>query len=62
MIKKISKVILVFLMVLGIFFAISNVMVKELTSKQFPVVKYIPEEPDCRGEGNTCIDMTEQPI
>jgi len=60
MIKKIAKVVLVLLMVLGMFWAISNVLVKELNCKQFPVVKYIPEEPACRGEGTTCIDMTEQ--
>jgi hypothetical protein len=59
MIKKIAKLVLVLLMVLGMFCAISNVLVTELQSKQFPVVKYIPEEPACRGEGTTCIDMTD---
>ena len=62
MLKKIAKVVLVLLMIIGMFCAISNVVVKELHSKEFPVVKYIPEEPDCRGEGTTCIDMTEEPV
>lgn len=61
MFKKIATAVLVLLMVLGMFCAISNVLVSELQSKQFPLVKYIPEEPACKGEGNTCIDATQPP-
>lgn len=58
MVKKIAKAVLVLLMVLGMFWAISNVLVKELNCIQFPVVKYDPEKPDCKGDGDDCIDMT----
>ncbi len=60
MIKKIAKVVLVLLMVIGMICAISNVLVTELQSKDFPVVKYLPEVPDCSGDGDDCIDMTEE--
>ena len=46
-------------MVIGMFCAISNVLVTELQSKEFPVVKYDPEKPDCKGDGDDCIDMTD---
>ena len=58
MIKKIVKVVLVLLMVVGAVIAASNMMDEELHAVG-KWVKYLPDEPDCRGEGNTCYDFTD---
>lgn len=58
MTKRIAKIVLVLLMVIGFVFALSNILFTELHAKQFPVVKYLPEVPDCKGDGDDCIDMT----
>ena len=58
MCKKFFKIVLVVLMLLGMVCALSNILVTELHSEQFPVVKYRPDIPDCKGEGDDCIDMT----
>jgi hypothetical protein len=57
MIKKIVKVVLVLLMVVGAVIAASNMIDLELHAAG-KWVKYLPDEPDCRGEGNTCYDFT----
>ncbi len=58
MIKKIVKVVLVLLMVIGAVIAASNMIDLELHAAG-KWVKYLPEEPDCRGDGDDCFDFTD---
>ncbi len=56
--KKVVKVLLVVLMLIGAAVATSNVFDTELHSAPGKWVKYIPEPANCKGEGKTCYDMT----
>lgn len=62
MIKKIVKVVLVLLIVFGAVISALNVMDTQLKAKEltvtYPEVLYLPDVPDCKGEGKGCIDMT----
>jgi hypothetical protein len=56
MIKKTLKIILIVMMLIGAFIAVSNLLQKDVYAGKW--VKYLPEVPDCKGEGHTCYDMT----
>ena len=58
MIKKIVKVVLVLLMVVGAVIAASNMMDEELHAEG-KWVKYLPHVPDCKGDGDDCFDFTD---
>lgn len=57
MIKKISKVVLLVLMVLGIAISVFNMMNTEVHAGKW--VHYWPDLPHCKGLGDTCYDMTD---
>lgn len=57
MIKKISKVILLVLIVFGLAISISNMMNTQVHAGKW--VHYWPHLPDCYGLGDTCYDFTD---
>ncbi len=62
MIKKIAKIVLLVLMVVGVFITFSNFMEPELNGAAGKWVQKKENPPDCYGDGNTCFDATSRPI
>jgi hypothetical protein len=58
MVKKISKVVLVVLMLLGAFIAVSNMLDFDLQGSARGWVHYDKDKPACEGIGDTCFDFT----
>ena len=60
MIKKIAKLVLVVLMIIGAFIAVTNVFFDaNLQSEGFRVVTYFEDIPDCSGPPSDCNDFTD---
>ncbi len=57
MTKKILKILLVALMILGMAIAATNYFVVD-DCHAMKLVDYDPDEPDCTDPGTKCIDMT----
>ena len=58
MFKKIVKLVLVVMMLLGIFIAVANTFQSDLNSAGFKVVTYYEDIPDCDGPAKDCNDFT----
>lgn len=62
MAKKLVKVVLFLLIVFGAVISVLNVLDAQLQAKEltvsYPVVLYLPDVPDCKGEGTGCVDTT----
>jgi len=54
--KKIVKIVLVGLMVIGAAVAVSNLLEKHIYAGKWTT--YYPGIPDCKDPGDTCYDMT----
>ena len=62
MVKKLLKIMLLVLMLLGAIIAVNNFVAKDLHSGDFKVVTYYPDEPDCYGDPKDCNDFTRDII
>ena len=58
MFKKIVKLILVVMMLIGVFIAVANTFESDLQSAGFKVVTYYEHIPDCYGDPKDCNDFT----
>ncbi len=61
MIKKIAKMVLLVLMVVGVFITFSNLMEPELKAGAGKWVQLHRDIPDCYGDGTSCFDATSRP-
>ena len=57
MVKKIVKLVLVVMMLVGIFIAVANTFQSDLHS-EFKVTTYYKDIPDCDGPAKDCNDFT----
>jgi len=58
MLKKIAKLVLVVMMILGFAIAVSNTFDTELQAAPGTFRNYVRHIPDCIGSGATCYDFT----
>ena len=58
MLKKIAKLVLVVMMILGLAIAVSNTFDTELEGAPGTFRTYVRHIPDCVGSGTTCYDFT----
>ena len=62
MIKKIVKLVLLVMMVVGALVIVSNLADTQLKSEGFKVVTYFENVPDCYGPPSDCNDFTLYPL
>lgn len=58
MAKKTAKLLFILLVLAGLAIAAFNFFEADLKGVEFKQVTWHPEEPDCYGPPNDCIDMT----